>query len=124
MITLDDVVTDGVQFLKSLTEYYGTDAGMAAWEAMNASLGNEVKGLVFFAMITGGFSPQLTINTANCMKIVDAIKAIRSATGCGLKEAKDKYDAAKVSPVTLTVKDSRTKTTLALQLAALGVLTT
>lgn len=95
--TLDQVVYDGVKFLQSLTEHYGADKGLAVWEEMNKALGNEVKGRVFFAMMTGETSGRIrfTIDSAPGSynpNAVACIKAIRTATGFGLKEAKDLYD--------------------------------
>lgn len=99
--TLDYVVTDGVQFLQSLTAHYGADKGMEVWEAMGAALGKEVKGKVFFAMLSGaGGSKRVKFTTCTpafgTNNAVACIKAIRSAARMlGLKEAKDLYDLSR-----------------------------
>lgn len=98
--TLNQVVYDGIKFLQSLTEHYGADRGMEIWEEMGKILGREVKGRVFFAMMTGQSSGrvQFTIDGAPGSynpNAVSCIKAIRGATGFGLKEAKDLYDLSK-----------------------------
>ena len=96
--TMAQVVYDGVRFLQSLTEHYGTDKGMEFWEAFGTIMGKEVKGRVFFAMLTGESSGRIrfTTDTTNYNpNAVACIKAIRTATGFGLKEAKDLFDMSK-----------------------------
>lgn len=96
--TLEQVVSDGICFLQSLTEHYGADRGMEMWEEMTNVLGREVKGKVFFAMITGRsstrvkFSIPVQTNGNYNPNAISVIKAIRTASGCSLKEAKDLYD--------------------------------
>jgi ribosomal protein L7/L12 len=106
--TLEHVVADGVQFLQSLTAHYGAEKGMEVWEAMSAAVGNEVKGKVFFAMLTGaGGGKRVKFTTGNPTFAVNGavacIKAMRSATRMlDLKAAKDLYDQSKTGYVTCT----------------------
>lgn len=93
--TMDTVVYDGIRFLESLTRHYGPEKGIAVWEQMGQVLGSEVKGKVFFAMLTGERSNRVRIQVGTCTEAVAAIKAIRVATGYGLKEAKDAWDQSK-----------------------------
>ena len=98
--TLAQVVYDGVRFLQSLTSHYGAERGMEVWEAMGEAVGKEVKGRVFFAMMTGETSGRIRFSvdataTGYNPNAVACIKAIRTYTGFGLKEAKDLYDASK-----------------------------
>lgn len=92
---LDEVVFDGIRFLESLTRHYGPEKGMAVWESMGHALGDEVKGKVFFSMLTGESSNRIRIRAGSCQNAVAAIKAIRMGTGKGLKEAKDIWDLSK-----------------------------
>jgi hypothetical protein len=92
---LDSVVFDGIRFLESITRHYGPEKGMAVWNKMGEAFGDEVKGRVFFAMLTGDSIGRVRFSSTNSHQAVWAIKAIRTATGCGLKEAKDLFDAAK-----------------------------
>ena len=103
--TLDSVIFDGIRFLESLTAHYGSDKGMEMWEAMGEAMGREVKGKVFFAMLTGSTTGriQFTSGTAETSNAVPVIKCIRTYTGFGLKEAKDKWDLSKVQAVQLDV---------------------
>jgi ribosomal protein L7/L12 len=95
---LGQVVYDGVRFLQSLTQHYGTEKGMEFWEALGSVMGKDVKGRVFFAMLTGETTGRIrfTIDgTGYNPNAVATIKAIRTATDWGLKEAKDLYDGSK-----------------------------
>ena len=100
--TLGQVIYDGVRFLQSLTEHYGSERGMEVWEAMGQAMGKEVKGRVFFAMLTGESSGRVRfrVDTSGYNpNAVSCIKAIRMATNFGLKEAKDLYDDSKTKVV-------------------------
>lgn len=88
------IVADGIRFLRTITEAYGTEDGMALWEQMSGVLDSDVKGAMFFAMITGNYSTKLTLSLREGQprSAIVLIKAIRTATNLGLKEAKDLYD--------------------------------
>lgn len=97
----DNVVFDGIRFLESLTRYYGAERGMEIWEAMGPAMGQDVKGQVFFGMLTGESSNRMRVSRGTCTEAVAAIKAIRLATGMGLKEAKDAWDLTAVKTVVI-----------------------
>jgi hypothetical protein len=105
---LEAVVFDGIRFLESLATYYGPEKGMAVWESMGEAVGRDVKGRVFFALLTGTHSGRIkfTANPANS-NAVAAIKCIRTHTGMGLKEAKDLWYASKTQPITIDVAPDR-----------------
>ena len=100
---LDSVVFDGIRFLESITRYYGSEKGLELWDKMAEAFGPEVKGKIFFAMLTGQTTSRVHFSTGASHQPVWAIKAIRMATGCGLKEAKDIYDMGKVKTVSVDV---------------------
>lgn len=123
--TLEQVVYDGIKFLQSLTAHYGAEKGLEVWEDMNKALGKEVKGRVFFAMMTGETSGRIrfTIDGAPGAynpNAVACIKAIRTATGFGLKEAKDLYDASKNKTVQVDCTSPEMGRKLAKDLRDLG----
>ena len=123
--TLDYVVADGVQFLQSLTAHYGAEKGMEVWEAMGEAVGKEVKGKVFFAMLSGTVgNVRVRFTTSNSTFVangaVACIKAIRAATNMGLKEAKDLYDLSKTGPVTCTANNVELARILMRELRELG----
>lgn len=101
--SLEEVIFDGIRFLESLTRHYGAEKGMEVWDKMGEAVGDDVKGKVFFSMLTGESSNRVRIQKGDCIQAVSAIKAIRMGTGLGLKDAKDAYDLSGVKTVTLEV---------------------
>lgn len=98
--TLEKVVFDGIRFLESLIDHYGADKGMEVWEAMGDAVGNEVKGRIFFAMVSNNFTTRVKFRAGDAEAAgnsVSVIKTIRAYTGYGLKEAKDVWDLSKGS---------------------------
>ena len=118
---LDAVVFDGIRFLESLTKYYGTDKGMEVWNAFGEVMGKEIKGKVFFAMLTGetGGRVRFRADQAEHGNAVAVIKTIRTYTGLGLKEAKDIWDLSKSTPAVVSVNPNQHRD-LAKELRALG----
>ncbi len=79
--------------LKAVTSIWGPEQGMVLWDKIAEGLGDDLKGALFFDIITGN----VTKGSVVLVKIdpnyfVAAIKAVRCATGMGLKEAKDLCD--------------------------------
>lgn len=118
---LDEVVFDGIRFLESITRYYGAERGMHLWEQMGEALGDEIKGKVFFSMLTGESSSRVRIERGLCTMAVEAIKAIRSGTGMGLKEAKDAWDLSSIKVVTLECENSEQKRVMSRKLRDIGM---
>ena len=88
-----DIIQCGINFLRSITVAYGTDEGMKLWETITETMDPDVKGSIFFAMLTGEYNDRITLTTtAFGSNRVSQIKAIRNITGMGLKEAKDLND--------------------------------
>lgn len=111
------IITDGIQFMRSITEAYGAEEGMKLWESITDALDPDVKGQIFFAMITGEFRNKLHISIKTPLagqpyNAVAAIKAIRTVTGSGLKEAKDLWDQMRDTGnrTTLTISPEKYKT--------------
>ena len=88
----ESIIQSGLNFIRSITEAYGSDEGMKLWETIAGTLDPSVKGEIFFAMLTGEYNSNITISgyQGNADK-VRMIKAIRSVDirGLGLKIAKD-----------------------------------
>ena len=90
----EEVIHTGIAFMRSITLAFGADAGMELWDTISSTLDPDVKGAIFFSMLTGESGNRITIRdyerTGN--NKVPIIKAIRNCTGLGLKEAKDLSD--------------------------------
>ncbi|MCX7594403.1 MAG: ribosomal protein L7/L12 [Fischerella sp.] len=94
----DQIIIDGIQFMRTITEIAGEEHGMNLWNGIVDTLDPSVKGAIFFALITGHTGSRIRIRYANSDRFtvdrIEVIKAIRSATGLSLKEAKDLSDLA------------------------------
>jgi hypothetical protein len=91
----DAVISNGMHFMRAITEAYGAEEGMRLWETIANTLDPDVKGQIFFAMLTGTYNDIIVLKRAQAAGItnrVAAIKEIRNWTGLGLKEAKDVLD--------------------------------
>ena len=92
---MDAVVSDGIAFLRSITTAYGSEEGMKLWETIANTLDPDIKGKVFFSMLTGAHEDRVTLSGAVAgTNKISCIKLIRQYTGYGLVEAKDAYEAA------------------------------
>lgn len=90
-----EVVQSGISFMRAITEAFGSDVGMQLWDTIATTLDPDVKGAIFFSLLTGEEGDAITIRgvTVNgAANKVALIKAIRVVTGLGLKEAKDQAD--------------------------------
>ena len=89
-----EIIQSGINFMRTITDAYGTDEGMKLWDTIASVLDPDVKGQIFFSMLTGEFNGIVTIHssTPHANKIW-LIKALRSVGGYSLKEAKDLCDS-------------------------------
>lgn len=91
----EEIIQSGISFMRSITEAFGADEGMKLWDTIAATLDPDIKGQIFFAMLTGEYNNIVNITGHNPgADRVRMIKTIRSVDkrGLGLKEAKDMSD--------------------------------
>ena len=87
------IISTGIHFIRSITEAYGAEQGMQLWEQIASVLDPDVKGQIFFSMLTGAAMNKIELKGINpSANAVSCIKEIRNWTGFGLKEAKDLFD--------------------------------
>ena len=89
------VISNGLHFMRAITEAYGAEEGMKLWDSIATTLGPDVKGEIFFAMISGTYNNRIRLDGADkYANKVEVIRAIRSvdSRNLGLKEAKDISD--------------------------------
>lgn len=89
------VISNGIHFMRSITEAYGADEGLKLWDTIASTLDGDVKGQIFMAMITGTYNNRVHLKGLGQMaqnNAVACIKEIRMWSGLGLKESKDMYD--------------------------------
>jgi hypothetical protein len=90
----EDVIQTGISFMRAITEAYGNDEGLKLWDIISETLDPDVRGQILFTMLTGNVSGRICVTRIEpYMQIIPAIKAVRAATGWGLKDAKDAVDA-------------------------------
>lgn len=94
------IVSNGLHFMRSITEAYGAEEGLKLWETIANTLDGDVKGQIFLAMVTGNYNDRVRLKGLHPYgqeNAVSCIKAIREwdRRGLGLKEAKDMYDRLK-----------------------------
>lgn len=95
------LLNSSLVLMRDLTEIAGPEKGMELWDKISVVLGGEVRQKIFFGMINGQYTFNGVMFTqVNHDQAVPAIKAIRTATGIGLKEAKDLYDKVKFGTAT------------------------
>jgi hypothetical protein len=99
--SLDEVIFDGIRFMESLARHYGAERSIEVWDQLGEVLGSDVKSQVFLAMLTGESSNRIRVSRGTCTDAVAAVRAIRQATGMGLKEAKDAWDLTAIKTVTI-----------------------
>ena len=91
----DDVIATGLQFMRAITEAFGTETGLELWDTIAQTLDPDVKGQMFFAMLTGQMPGRIRVSGIrqdHMGRKVEQIKAIRAVSGWGLKESKDAID--------------------------------
>lgn len=95
----EDVIQSGIIFMRSITEAFGSKEGLKLWDTIADTLDPDVKGQIFFAMVTGNFTGAIRVTGVRqgYDDIVGMIKTIRSISGWGLKESKDAIDALRQS---------------------------
>lgn len=92
----EEVITSGINFMRSITEAYGSEEGLKLWDAIANTMDPDLRGQILFSMLTGDVPGRIRIIRVHPNSVhqkVQQIKAVRAATGWGLKEAKDAVDA-------------------------------
>lgn len=99
----ENLIVSGTDFMRTVTETWGPEAGMEMWDTIATTVGQDFKGAVFFTMLTGTHLGDVRLHDADVQQYVEVIKTVRQFTGYGLKEAKDSCDYAR-GPIKKTQK--------------------
>ena len=123
----DSIIQNGINFMRSITEAYGSDEGMKLWDTISNSLDPDIKGQIFFVLLVGDYDSTITINQYQCPMDVDKISLIKTIRyldkrSIGLKDAKDKVDALFFdgSPIRLVI-NSNSRASALYELGRLGI---
>lgn len=118
-----DIIQSGINFIRSITEAYGSDEGMKLWETIAETLDPSVKGNIFFAMLTGEYNSVINIYKADThANKVSLIKSLRTVDKrrLNLKEAKDMCDSLLVGNTIRVEVEPNTRNSALLQLRMAG----
>lgn len=87
------LIESSIAFMRSVTEIWGSEKGMELWGSITDTLDPDLKGDIFFGMVSGKYTPSsVLIKQIGTTNYVGVIKAVRTISGMGLKEAKDFCD--------------------------------
>jgi ribosomal protein L7/L12 len=93
--TKDRLIIEAIAFMQAVIAEYGAEKGEEMWDTIVLTLDPSVKRQILVKMLTGDFVGKVVIRGYRGeRRVVHAIKAVRSITGLGLKEAKDLVDRA------------------------------
>jgi hypothetical protein len=127
-----EVISTGIEFMRSITNAYGADEGMKLWDAIADSMDPDLKGQIFFALMTGGYSGSITIvgvdpalyqeTALMTSPKIAAIKAMRhwSIGVLGLKDAKEGIEDAEAGKPYILKVDAADRAKAVQELRAIG----
>lgn len=87
----EEVIQTGIAFIRALTEYHGADQGIRLWNAISQHVDPNLKGQIFFSMLTGSCGGQIIISArrsdADKIALLKALRSTGDPNSLGLKEA-------------------------------------
>lgn len=110
-------------FMRSVTAIYGSEKGMELWDSIATTIGDDLKGDLFFGMMTGKYSMHgvTFVSFTHTNDYVSVIKAVRTASGYGLKEAKDFCDEVRAGKQKVLEVSGNAREVLLRSLSGFGV---
>lgn len=97
------LIVNGMAFMQTVTTVFGAERGMELWEKIAEVVDPGLKQEIFIRMLVGDIDNRITFRAGINSDMIPVIKAIRTATGLGLKETKDLWDMSKVKFVSVEV---------------------
>lgn len=121
----ESLIQDSINFMQSLVEYFGSERGMEGWNLIAQALGDDVRADIFMTLLEGGSRKILNLSRSpeQLPNAISVIKAIRSVTGLGLKEAKDLWQLSDTQAIRITLSPEVNKTTAIRDFRNLGMRT-
>ena len=108
----DELISSGIGFIRSITAAYGAEKGMELWNHIATTIDQDLKGQIFFAILTGEREGTIRMRGVSPFKDnfkkINAIKEVRAFTGLGLTEAKHVIDQTELGH-TVTINGPETK---------------
>lgn len=117
------LVGNSIMFMRTITEVFGVDMGQRIWDRIADEVDPCLKQDILMSMLMGNIGRRISFRRGpNAYEAVAVIKAIRSATGLGLKEAKDLWDNSAQRLTQVEIKDQESGRTLIRELRQLGMI--
>lgn len=98
------VIHNGIEFIRVITEAYGSEKGMELWDQIANVLDPDVKGDIFFAMLTGDRDTITISGIRGGSNKITLIKTLREVTLSSLRDAKDSIDHLNEFHKPITIK--------------------
>lgn len=93
----EDIISSGIQFMNAITQAYGTEAGLELYDTIMASVDPDIKGQIFFALLTGDREGSFKLKrVTNIGNKIERIKAVRQVSNFSLKDAKELVEAVEL----------------------------
>ena len=88
---VEEIISTGISFMESITKAYGSDEGMKLYDHIMSVVDPDIKGKIFFSLITGEYINSIKIKSHNhtIQNKIERIKAIRSVGNYSLQDAKN-----------------------------------
>jgi len=89
------LILSAKNLLRDITKYYGDEQGMTMWCSLEKGMGKDLQNAVLMSLLRGDkydLKVRTTLRPKETRQFIGAIKAVRQATGWGLKDAKDFMD--------------------------------
>lgn len=119
----ESLVGDSIMFMRTITEVFGADMGQRIWDRIADEVDPCLKQDILMSMLMGHTGRRIRFRRGPIAhEAVSVIKAIRTATGLGLKEAKDLWDASAYSWAQVDVEDREQARTLLQDLRQFGMI--
>lgn len=115
------IINAGVYFIRSITEAYGADEGIKLWEGIADTLDPDLKGEIFFAMVTGDYADSIHVAQIGHDRVA-TIRAFRAhdTRRLGLKEAKELSDLCQAGQTITLQVNPRHRAQIEKELVAMG----
>lgn len=91
---IDEIVSSGITFMNAITRAYGAEEGMKLYDSMVSAVDPDIKGKIFFSLITGDHGGTIRIKgyELSISNKIERIKAVRRVSNFSLKDAKELVD--------------------------------
>lgn len=118
----ESLVNDSIMFMRTITEVFGAEMGQRIWDRIADEVDPCLKQDILMSMLIGHTGRRIRFRRgSDAYNAVSVVKAIRTATGLGLKEAKYLWDLSADSCVQVDVKDQEKVRTLIRDLRQFGM---